>query len=176
VSPKVFITSGLAIGSLALSACGSGAGYGAAPSQIPTQAPSVAPVGVSPSPLPTGLAAGITIKVANSRFGQILVDANGRTLYLFLLDSGTTSRCDSAGCVQNWPPVLTHGRPLAGPGVTASLLDTTKRADGTIEVTYAGHPLYYFIADRQPGQVTGQGINAFGAPWYVVSPSGMQIR
>ena len=71
--------------------------------------------------------------------------------------------------------MLTNGAPQAGSGVSASLLGTTSRKDGTTEVTYAGHPLYYFIADTQPGQVSGQGIDAFGAPWYVVSPSGMQI-
>jgi len=118
---------------------------------------------------------GTTIQVASSRLGQILVDAKGRTVYLFLADSGTTSACNSASCVQNWPPVLTTGAPQAGPGASASLLGTTTRADGTTEVTYASHPLYYFIADKQPGQVTGQGIDAFGAPWYVVSPAGMQI-
>src|SRR5437773_5667460 len=176
---KLVITGGLVAAALVLAACGSGSGsgsgsgghYGAASSP----SPSTAPVSTYPSPASSPAAAGTTIRVASSRLGQILVDANGRTLYLFVADSGTTSTCNSAACVQNWPPVLTKGAPQAGAGVTASLLGTTTRKDGTTEVTYAGHPLYYFIADKQPGQVTGQGIDAFGGPWYVVSPSGMQI-
>ena len=119
---------------------------------------------------------GITIKVGSSKLGEILVGPSGRTIYLFLADSGTNSSCNSASCVQNWPPVLTKGAPQAGSGVSASLLGTTTRKDGTTEVTYAGHPLYYFIADKQAGQLSGQGIDAFGAPWYAVSPSGMQIN
>ena len=175
MSPRLFVTGGLAAASLAISACGSGAPYGAASSPGTSPAPSAAPIATSPSPVASPQANGTTIQVASSRLGQILVDAKGRTVYLFLADSGTTSACNSASCVQNWPPVLTTGAPQAGPGASASLLGTTTRADGTTEVTYASHPLYYFIADKQPGQVTGQGIDAFGAPWYVVSPSGMQI-
>jgi predicted lipoprotein with Yx(FWY)xxD motif len=72
--------------------------------------------------------------------------------------------------------VLTNGAPQAGDGVNAALLGTTTRADGMTQVTYAGHPLYRFVSDKKPGDATGQGLNAFGAPWYVVSPSGAQIR
>jgi predicted lipoprotein with Yx(FWY)xxD motif len=110
-----------------------------------------------------------------TRLGDVLVDSSGRTVYLFLADRGTTSSCNSSACVLYWPPVLTKGAPQASAGVNASLLGTTHRADGTTEVTYAGHPLYYFISDKKPGDVTGQGINGFGAPWYVVARSGMRI-
>ena len=175
MSSKLLVVGGLAAVALAISACGSGAQYGAAPTPAATTAPAVAPIATSPSPASSPQSDGTTIKVASSRLGQILVDSSGRTVYLFLADSGTTSNCNSPGCVQNWPPVLTNGAPQAGSGVSASLLGTTSRKDGTTEVIYAGHPLYYFIADTQPGQVSGQGIDAFGAPWYVVSPSGMQI-
>jgi predicted lipoprotein with Yx(FWY)xxD motif len=113
--------------------------------------------------------------VGNTRLGQVLVDGKGRTVYLFVADSGTQSNCNSSACVQYWPPVLTTGSPQAGPGASASLLGTTTRKDGKTEVTYAGHPLYYFISDAKAGDVTGQGINGFGGPWYVVSPAGMQI-
>ncbi len=89
--------------------------------------------------------------------------------------SPTASNCNSAACVQAWPPVLTKGSPQAGSGVNAALLGTTTRRDGKTEVTYAGHPLYYFISDKKAGDVTGQGINAFGGPWYVVSASGTKI-
>jgi predicted lipoprotein with Yx(FWY)xxD motif len=134
--------------------------------------------GTSPAPIaasPSAAAAAATIAVAaNATLGQILVDGSGRTVYLFLADSGTASSCYTA-CAQIWPPVLTTGAPQAGTGVTASLLGTTARTDGTTEVTYAGHPLYYFVSDKKPGDTTGQAINNFGALWYVLSPSGMQI-
>ena len=116
-----------------------------------------------------------TIAVGSTRLGQVLVDSKGRTVYLFAADSGTKSTCNSSACVQYWPPVLTTGAPQAGTRVNASLLGTTTRPDGTTEVTYAGHPLYYFISDNKAGDVTGQGINGFGGPWYVVSPSGTRI-
>src|SRR6266480_7760117 len=108
MSPRVFVTSGLTLATLVLSACSSGGGYGAAPGQVPTQGPSAAPVGGLPSPLPSAQS-GTKINVATSRLGPILVDAKGRTLYLFRLDSGTSSTCNSTSCVQNWPPVLTSG-------------------------------------------------------------------
>jgi predicted lipoprotein with Yx(FWY)xxD motif len=156
-------------------ACGSSSSasnpYGA-----PASSPSSAPVVASPSANPTpAVATGTTIGVGTTRLGQVLVDGSGRTLYLFAADSGTQSTCNSSACVQYWPPVLTSGAPQAGAGVDASLLGTTTRQDGTTEVTYSGHPLYYFITDKKAGDVTGQGINGFGGPWYVVSPSGMQI-
>jgi predicted lipoprotein with Yx(FWY)xxD motif len=167
-----FVLAGSLIAAALVAACGSGSPYGS--TQSPAVSPS-GPVATYPTPSPSAQAQGAAIKVASSRLGDILVDANGRTLYLFLADSGATSNCNSASCVQNWPPVLTKGAPQAGAGVTASLLGTTQRKDGTVEVTYAGHPLYYFIADTKPGQLSGQGIDAFGAEWYVVSPKGTQI-
>ena len=174
---KFVIAGGLMAAAVTLAACGSSSGspYAAATSATPTSAQTAAPVYATPSAVASPQAAGITIKVGSSKLGEILVGPSGRTIYLFLADSGTSSSCNSPSCVQNWPPVLTKGAPQAGSGVTASLLGTTTRNDGTTEVTYAGHPLYYFIADKQAGQVSGQGIDAFGAPWYVVSPSGMQI-
>jgi len=174
---KLVLLGGFAAVAFITAACGTGTGpHGAAPATTPTAQPSTAPVVASPSTTASPQAAGAAIAVGSSRLGSILVDSSGRTLYLFVADSGTASTCNSASCVQNWPPFLTNGTPQALSGVNASLLGTTTRGDGTIEVTYAGHPLYYFIADRKPGDVTGQNIDAFGGPWYVVSPSGMQIR
>jgi predicted lipoprotein with Yx(FWY)xxD motif len=119
--------------------------------------------------------AATTISVAtNAKLGQILVDGSGRTVYLFEADKGTTSVCYT-DCAAAWPPVLTHGAPVAGSGANASLLGTTTRKDGSLEVTYNGHPLYFFIADKNTGDVTGQDLNNFGGGWYVLSPSGMQI-
>lgn len=131
----------------------------------------------SPSPSPAASPAGTsaTIAVTTSKLGQILVDGKGMTVYLFVADTGTSSTCNTA-CATVWPPVLTTGAPQAGTGATASLLGTTTRTDGTIEVTYAGHPLYYFVQDKSPGDTTGQGVNSFGALWWVLSPSGAAIH
>lgn len=116
-----------------------------------------------------------TVKLTtNAKLGQFLVDGSGRTLYLFVADTGATSTCYN-DCAKYWPPLLTDGAPQAGTGVNASLLGTTRRNDGSTEVTYAGHPLYYVITDRNPGDATGQAVNNFGAPWYVVAPDGSKI-
>jgi predicted lipoprotein with Yx(FWY)xxD motif len=118
---------------------------------------------------------GTTIAVAKTRIGRILVDSKGITLYDFVTDKGGVSGCYGA-CAALWPPLITKGKPHAGPGVRASLLGTTKRKDGKLEVTYNHHPLYYFITDRKPGQTTGQGVNQFGGPWWVLSPAGREIH
>jgi predicted lipoprotein with Yx(FWY)xxD motif len=116
-----------------------------------------------------------TVAVAtNSKLGPILVDGAGRTLYLFAADTGSTSTCYSS-CAQYWPPLLTNGAPQAGTGADASLLSTTKRTDGTTEVTYGGHPLYYVVTDHNPGDATGQAVNNYGALWFAVGPNGKQI-
>src|SRR5258708_39398736 len=123
----------------------------------------------------TSPATGTTIAVATSKLGQILVDGKGMTVYLFVVDKGTTSNCYTS-CVTIWPPVLTTGAAQAGAGANASLLGTTTRTDGKTEVTYAGHPLYYFVQDKAAGDITGQGINGFGGLWWVLSPSGAAIH
>ncbi len=149
--------------SLVLAACGSSS------SSTGSASPSTGP---SPSPAATGA----TIAVAtNSKLGQILVDGKGITVYLFVKDTGTSSTCYTS-CAQIWPPVLTSGPPQAGTGASASLLGTTTRTDGQLEVTYAGHPLYYFVSDKQPGDATGQGIDNFGALWWVLTPSGAAMH
>jgi predicted lipoprotein with Yx(FWY)xxD motif len=118
---------------------------------------------------------GPTVAVAKTRIGRILVDSKGITLYDFVTDKGGVSGCYGA-CAALWPPLITKGKPHAGPGVRASLLGTTKRKDGKLEVTYNHHPLYYFVTDRKPGQTTGQGVNQFGGPWWVLSPAGKEIH
>ena len=123
----------------------------------------------------TAGAPGTTVDIARSPLGRILVDSKGITLYDFVKDKGTTSVCYGA-CAALWPPLLTTGKPVAGPGVHASLLGTTRRKDGKLEVTYGGHPLYYFVTDRKPGQTTGQGVNQFGGPWWVLSAAGKEIH
>jgi predicted lipoprotein with Yx(FWY)xxD motif len=126
--------------------------------------------GTNPSPSPA--AAGAKVAVANNaKLGQILVDEKGMTLYLFVKDTGTSSTCYDQ-CAAFWPPLLTTGTPLAGSGVNQSMLGTTTRTDGKVEVTYAGHPLYYFLKDKAPGDITGQGVNGFGDLWWVLTPAG----
>ena len=122
-----------------------------------------------------GTSHGAKLHIARTKLGRILVDSRGITLYDFVKDKGKTSVCYGA-CAALWPPLITHGKPVAGPGVHASLLGTTKRKDGKLEVTYGGHPLYYFVADRKPGQATGQGVNQFGGPWWVLSAAGKEIH
>lgn len=123
----------------------------------------------------TSAAQGATVAVTTGSLGQFLVDGSGRTLYLFEADTGTKSTCDGA-CLGAWPAVTTSGAPQAGTGAQASLLGTTPRGDGTMQVTYNGHPLYYFAGDKKPGDTTGAGITSFGAGWDVVSPAGNKIE
>jgi predicted lipoprotein with Yx(FWY)xxD motif len=124
---------------------------------------------------PSSQSAPATISVASNSLGQILVGANGKTLYLFEADTSTQSTCSGA-CAQAWPPLTTAGSPKAAGGVSASLLGTTTRSDGTAQVTYNGHPLYYFVSDTKAGDTTGEGSTAFGAGWDVVSPAGDKIE
>ncbi len=115
-----------------------------------------------------------TVSLANTGLGSLLVDSTGRTLYLFEADSGTKSACSGA-CAAAWPPLLAHGKPTVGSGLNASLIGTAKRSNGSEQVTYNGHPLYLFVKDTATGQTTGQGLTAFGAPWYVLSAAGDAI-
>jgi predicted lipoprotein with Yx(FWY)xxD motif len=117
---------------------------------------------------------GASVKLASTPLGNVLVDAKGRTLYLFEADKGAMSQCAGA-CATAWPPLDTTGKPTAGAGVDAARLSTTERADGSIEVTYNGHPLYTYAGDTAPGQTSGQGVDGFGAKWYVLSAAGDKI-
>lgn len=116
-----------------------------------------------------------TVKTGTSALGAILTDATGRTVYLFEKETGTKPACYGA-CTQGWPPLLTSGTPAAGAGVSASLLGTVKRTNGTVQVTYAGHPLYRFVGDAKPGDVKGEDVTAFGASWYMISPAGKKVE
>ena len=114
------------------------------------------------------------VSSARSAFGRVLVDRNGRTLYLFEKDRMAKSSC-AGPCATYWPPLLTTGKAGAGTGVRAGLLGTTRRADGTLQVTYNRHPLYRFKLDAGTGQAKGQNLHSFGADWYVLSPAGVKI-
>jgi predicted lipoprotein with Yx(FWY)xxD motif len=181
MQPKSLFTNAVAAVALLAAACGSTSptavtspsGTTAYPPPAATS-PSPSPAATSPSPSPA--AKGTTIAVAaNGRLGQILVDGKGISVYLFVADKGTSSTCYTS-CAQYWPPVLTTGAPRAGSGAQSMLLGTTTRTDGKIEVTYKGHPLYYFLNDKKAGDTTGQGVNAFGGLWWVLSPAGAAIK
>jgi predicted lipoprotein with Yx(FWY)xxD motif len=116
-----------------------------------------------------------TVKTARAAMGTVLASGDGKTIYLFEKDRGPRSTCSGA-CLQHWPAVTTDGKPQAGSGVDAAMLGTTKRGDGTTQVTYAGHPLYYFAGDSAAGQANGQGVDAFGAEWYVLGPNGKKVE
>ena len=106
------------------------------------------------------------------KLGTVIVDADGFTLYDFHKDKGAASSCYGA-CAGTWPPLLTSASPKAD-GVPAGKLGTSKRHDGTIQVTFAGHPLYTYIADRKPGEANGNDIDQFGGEWYALEPSGSE--
>ena len=147
----------LLLAALAVAGCGSG-GNSNASSGLPKTA--------------SGTAA--TVGVSNEGLGNILVNSQGRTLYVFTRDSGTMSECSGA-CAVNWPPLRASGKPTVGNGARASIVSTTARSDGKPQVTYNGHPLYLFKGDSKPGDTNGQGLNAFGGSWYALSPAGDQI-
>lgn len=121
-----------------------------------------------------GASGGTLVKTGKTGLGRILVDTRGHSLYLFEKDKGTSSACYGA-CAKFWPPLLTAAKPVAGAGARASLLGTTKRRDGKLQVTYRGHPLYLFVQDTKAGMTTGEDSHAFGGGWYVLAPSGVKI-
>ena len=113
-----------------------------------------------------------TVKVAAvPKLGKVIVDSRGFTLYDFHKDQGTTSSCYGA-CAGVWPPLTTEGKPTGKMGLPASNLGTTKRKDGTTQVTFAGHPLYTYTADTKPGEANGNDITTYGGEWYALTPSG----
>jgi len=115
-------------------------------------------------------AKGTTIKTADSQFGQVLFSKSNRAVYYFDKESGKTPRCYGA-CAQAWPPVLTSGTPQAAGGAKAKLLGTTQRSNGKKQVTYKGHPLYFYVTDPR-GEVECHNIDEFGGLWLAVKPSG----
>ena len=112
---------------------------------------------------------------ASSSLGRIVVDGAGRTLYLFEKDKNRRSACYGA-CAQYWPPLISHGKPIARAGAKQSLVGTTRRRNGSTQVTYAGHPLYRYLGDTRPGQTNGAGLQDFGGGWDPISPSGKKVE
>jgi predicted lipoprotein with Yx(FWY)xxD motif len=119
--------------------------------------------------------AGSTLTVRSSAWGRIVFDTKGRALYAFTADRAGRSACSGA-CAAAWPPYLLRGSLSAGPGTKRNLLGTIRRADGSRQVTYAGKPLYYYVGDRNPGQVLCQNVREFGGLWLVVRPTGALVR
>jgi predicted lipoprotein with Yx(FWY)xxD motif len=161
--PIMFIAGLIAIPlvALAVAGCGGGGDEGAASA-------ATAPSMTKDQPAMVG-----TSKAGE--LGTILVDSKGTTLYLFEKDTGTKSECAGA-CATYWPPLMASAMPTAGGGADASLLGTTQRSDGGQQVTYNGHPLYYFAGDEKPGDTKGQDVHGFGAGWYVLNPAGDKVE
>ena len=143
---------------LALAGCGSSSKSNSSASTQPT----------------TSSGQSATVAVASTGLGNILVDSQGRTLYLFKKDSGTTSACTGA-CATFWPPLTVTGTPTVGSGATDSLVSTAQRADGTTQVVYNGHPVYLYTGDHKAGDTTGQGLVAFGGGWFALTSAGDEV-
>jgi predicted lipoprotein with Yx(FWY)xxD motif len=156
--PLSFLAGAALIPLAALAVTGCGGGGHATASQAPPKTAS-------------GRAA--TVGVAKTDLGKVLVDSKGRTLYLFKKDQGTKSTCFGE-CATDWPPLRASGKPTVGSGAQASMVSTTARTDGPRQVTYSGHPLYLYEGDQKAGDTNGQGLTAFGAAWYALSPAGDQ--
>jgi len=120
-------------------------------------------------------AAAAKVQVRSTSLGRILADARGHTLYLFEADKGKKSACYGK-CATAWPPLTTTAKPVAGTGAKASLLGTTKRRDGRLQVTYGGHPLYFFYKDTKAGQTSGENLDFFGGEWYALSAAGRKVE
>jgi predicted lipoprotein with Yx(FWY)xxD motif len=128
----------------------------------------------SSTPPKTASGQSAALGVENSSLGKILDNSHGDTLYLFKKDAGTKSACTGA-CARAWPPLRASGKPTVGNAASASMVGTTPRSDGKPQVTYNGHPVYTFTGDQNPGDTSGQGVNAFGARWYAISAAGNQV-
>jgi predicted lipoprotein with Yx(FWY)xxD motif len=120
---------------------------------------------------PTSGGTAAVVSAATTKLGKLIVDSKGFTLYNFHKDKGGKPTCYGA-CEEAWPPLTTNGKPQAGEGAMASKLGTTERKDGTLQVTYAGWPLYTYVGDSKPGETNGNDISAFGAEWYALQPNG----
>lgn len=153
----------LSLAALALIAAGCGGSSSSQPSKTPA----------SNSGSSSGTATTISA-ASDPELGMVLVDSEGFTVYSFAKDKGTTSSCYGA-CAEAWPPVTATGKPDAGEGAMSADLGTTRRKDGTLQVTYAGHPLYTFVEDRSPGEANGNGSTAFGGEWNALDESGSAV-
>jgi predicted lipoprotein with Yx(FWY)xxD motif len=155
-----FLAAGVTLSVIALAAAGCGGDDNGNGTTAASQAPTTA----------SGQGATLGAQ-SEGNLGTILVDSQGRTVYLFEKDSGAKSSC-FGGCAAAWPPVRASGKPTVGSGLNASLVGTTPRSDGQAQVTYNGHPLYRFAGDQKAGDTNGQGLTEFGGSWFALSSAG----
>jgi predicted lipoprotein with Yx(FWY)xxD motif len=159
-----------AILALTLAACGSSS---SSAKDDPVVSANTAKAATAPAE--AARAKGPKLDVIQSDFGRILADGHGRALYLFTADHGKGSNC-SGDCATAWPPYLVKKAPAADSGAKPGLVGTTRRSDGRLQATYAGHPVYYYVGDRSPGQVNCQAAFEFGGYWYVLRGSGRAVH
>ncbi|HEX5893893.1 MAG TPA: hypothetical protein VFY33_03620 [Solirubrobacterales bacterium] len=164
------IAIGAAAGALALAGCGGDDDDSGDETTAPAAA---APTTTATQTAQQAAATGTTIKTSDSQYGQVLFGGDDRAIYYFDKESGSQSECYGE-CAEAWPPVLTKGDPQAGSGAQAGMLGTTQRDDGTTQVTYDGHPLYYYVDDPN-GEVACHNVNEFGGLWLAVQGNGQPV-
>jgi predicted lipoprotein with Yx(FWY)xxD motif len=153
-----------------LAGCGSSSSSSSSAASAPASAPTQ-----STAASTTASSSGVAVQSKHGKLGTILAAGPKRlTVYLFEADKGTTSACSGA-CAKVWPPVTTEGKPTASGGAVSADLGTTMRSDGTEQVTYKGHPLYFYDDDKDSGDAYGEGSKLFGASWYVLKPNGSKV-
>ena len=157
-----------AIVAVAFAGCGS-------PSLSAKDAPVLAATTLGASTSAAPKQRGSKLKVIDSDYGRILADGRGRALYLFTSDRGRGSSC-SGDCATAWPPYIVKSKPTAVAGAKPGLVGTTRRSDGKLQATYAGHPVYYYEGDRSPGEVNCQAAVEFGGYWYVLRSNGKAVH
>ncbi len=167
INPKLIPIS--VIAAAAIAGCGSSDSSAKDdPAPVPTQ--------VKSTPAASAASArGPKIKVVSSDYGRILADGRGKALYLFTADKGKASSC-SGDCATAWPPYIVKSKPAGVSGAKPGKVGITRRDDGKLQATYAGHPVYYYQGDREPGQVLCQAVNEFGGYWYVLRSNGKAVR
>lgn len=163
----------LALPAVAVAGCGDSGGAGTPSAPVAGAAPAPAAVPVAATSPARRRGAGV--RVIDSPYGRVLADGGGYALYLFTRDGRGPSRCYGL-CAKAWPPLLTRGAPRALAGARSRLLGTVRRRNGRRQVTYRGQPLYYYVGDREPGQILCQDVFEFGGTWLVVAPSGRAVR
>ena len=167
VRPKLILAA--AIMATALAGCGSSSSSAKDdPASVSTRAAST-PAASAAS------ARGPKVKVVSSDYGRILADRRGRALYLFTADKGKDSNC-SGDCATAWPPYIVKSKPTGVSGAKPGKVGATRRSDGKLQATYAGHPVYYYEGDKEPGQVLCQAVNEFGGYWYVLRSNGKAVH
>jgi predicted lipoprotein with Yx(FWY)xxD motif len=175
VNRKIYALALLAAGALALAAAGCGGGSSTSAETGTETNSSAAKEGEPVKAAPNAEEGTTFVSLGNvSGLGMVLVDSKGMTLYEFEKDQGEESTCYGE-CAKAWPPLLAEGEPQPSNGADASQLGTTERKDGTMQVTYAGRPLYGFEGDKAPGEANGNNVDAFGAEWYALTSSGEKV-